>query len=282
MRAARNITPRFLTAVAAAAAAALSGAAAAPAATPVKARLGAYRALARFAVSYAGSGTFATTYHATPPNPGGSPDTNTAGDDSTQKWSLRFSELLTVAPCASADRPLGGCRRQLTLSGASGSTRVTGRVNHTHVDGLYPALTMSKRCVIAYATPARANLSASLRFAFVRRRNAISVTALNPMEDALVNLPSQCPGQGDSIDGLLDNYFTPGFSFAAGFGPDRWFTSASVLVPLRLLHRARMVTLRLGDTPAGTPPQHCEVRAPTYEQCTTGGAWSGVLTLRAR
>jgi hypothetical protein len=195
---------------------------------------------------------------------------------------LHFGELLAVASCASTGKPLGGCRDRLALTGASGATRVTGHVDHTHIDGLFPADNVSERCAIAYATPARAkNLAASLHFAFVRRRNAISVTALNPVAAALVGLGSQCPGQGDSIDGLLDNYFTPGFSFAAGFGPDRWFTSASVLVPLGLLHRARLVSLRLGATPAGTPPPHCDVPARN-EQCATGGSWSGVLTLRAR
>jgi hypothetical protein len=284
-RARKLITPRRLTAAGVAAAAtalsvAVPAAAAAP--SPVKARLGAYRAQARFAVSYAGAGTFATTYHGAPPNPGGSPDNNTARDTGTQKWRLHFRDRLAVGSCASAHEPLGGCRSQLALTGASGATRVTGHVDHTHLDGLYPALNVSERCAIAYATPAHANLAASVHFAFVRGRDAIAVTAMNPVADALLGLPPQCPGQGDSIDGLLDNYSTPGFSFAAGFGPDRWFTSASLLVPLRLLHRARLVTLRIGDTRAGAPPQDCAVAAAAYERCTTGGSWSGVLTLRAR
>src|SRR4051812_5487903 len=54
---------------------------------------------ARFAVSYAGKGSYATTFHATPPNPGGKPDTNDAHDTSKQTWDLKFRSKLSVPTC---------------------------------------------------------------------------------------------------------------------------------------------------------------------------------------
>src|SRR4051794_17671493 len=44
------------------------------------------RADAQFVVTYQGKGSYATKFHATPPNQGGKPDTNNAHDTSTQAW----------------------------------------------------------------------------------------------------------------------------------------------------------------------------------------------------
>src|SRR2546423_13227839 len=41
---------------------------------------------ATFVVSYQGDGSYKTTFHATPPNPGSKPDTNDAPDSSKQSW----------------------------------------------------------------------------------------------------------------------------------------------------------------------------------------------------
>jgi hypothetical protein len=93
---------------------------------------------------------------------------------------------------------------------------------------------------------------------------------------------SSATGQIDHvhIDGLADNYFTPGFSFAEEWGPARWFTSSTVTVPLSVLHRAARITIPLADTPAGRPPRDCAVPYPSWQRCRTGGAWAGTLTLK--
>src|SRR3954471_10102719 len=66
---------------------------------------------ARFVVSYEGSGSYKTRFHATPPNPGEKPDTNDAWDSSTQSWKLRFNRSLVVptcgAPAEGGDDPCG-------------------------------------------------------------------------------------------------------------------------------------------------------------------------------
>jgi hypothetical protein len=124
-------------------------------------------------------------------------------------------------------------------------------------------------------------LDAAIELGYVRRSRSLAVTALNPVDDALVLLPSECPGQGDAVDGLADNYFTPGFSFASAWGPDRWFSSATIDIPLSALHRAARIAIRLGDTRANTPPRDCSVPYPSWQRCRAGGAWTGTLTLTA-
>jgi hypothetical protein len=94
-------------------------------------------------------------------------------------------------------------------------------------------------------------------------------------------MPGACPDQGEPIDRILDNYFTPGFSFDARFGPEPWFRSRTVLIPARVFHHSTEVMVPLGDTDAGRPPRDCAVEHPEYERCTTGGAWNGVLAFRA-
>src|SRR3954466_6536230 len=80
---------------------------------------------AKFVVSYAGKGSYATTFHATPPNPGGKPDTNDAHDTSTQRWDLKFRRQLAVPTCG---QPSGfgedPCAGLADLSGASGKTNM--------------------------------------------------------------------------------------------------------------------------------------------------------------
>lgn len=225
-----------------------------------------YRANPRFAVTYHGSGTWHTTYHSEPPNPGGMHDTNDAHDTSTQHWRLSFAQ----------PAPL----RRGVLAAATVTERATGSIDHTHIDGLFAADNASEHCSVSYATPARtaANVTLSLSV----RNGVLTVAVADPMATALTLLPQTCPGDADPIDGLFSNYFMPGFSFAQGWGPDRWFASTIVRVPLRAARRARRITVREHATPSGTPPVSCAVAHPSYERCTTGGAWSGVLVLRRR
>jgi hypothetical protein len=234
-----------------------------------------YRPVARLRVTYSGSGTYGTVYHSEPPNPGGNHDTDDAHDSSSQSWRLTFSRRLVVRPCAGTNR----CPAIADLTGARGATFATGRIDHTHIDGLYPDLNASVNCRVSSATPRGAPLQATLQVQTVPHSRAVAVTALTPVSEALLMLPTECPGQGDSLDGLANNYFTPGFSFAAGYGPERWFTSRTVEVPARVLHRAARVTIRFGATAAGRPPRGCAVPEPSYERCTTGGSWGGTVTL---
>lgn len=113
------------------------------------------------------------------------------------------------------------------------------------------------------------------------RAQTLALTALNPVTEVIARLPGQCPGQGDSIDGLSDNYFSPGFSLSPHYGPDRWFTSRTVVLSLRMLHRARTITVRLTNTRVNSPPSDCRVLFPAYERCTTTASWSGTLRLQA-
>jgi hypothetical protein len=227
----------------------------------------------RFRVTYAGTAEWSTTYHSTPANPGGSPDTNDAHDSSAQVWSLSFVQLLSW--------PSGAGREATTrLVGAEGSTRATGNVSHTHVDGLYPADNASVNCRVTASTSFDQMLPASIGVTYLRSQRRLLLTALDPVGQALDLLPQQCPGQGDSLDGLADNYFTPGFSFAAGYGPDRWFRSGTVGLPLSRLQRAAKVTVRLGPAPDAAPPVDCSVPYPAWQRCHTGGGWQGTLTLR--
>jgi hypothetical protein len=229
---------------------------------------GAYRAAPRFAVSYRGSGTWRTTYHSEPPNPGGMHDTNDARDSSAERWRLRFA------------RPLG--IRSAVLAGATGSEHATGNIDHTHVDGLFAADDQSARCAVAATTSRGERLTASVQLRDRRSAAELAITARRPAAEALSLLPASCPGQGDSLDGLADDYFSPGFSFSPNWGPERWFASQTVRVSDRVLHRARAIVIRLHDTRAGTPPTGCDVRRPSFERCTTGGSWSGSLRLTRR
>jgi hypothetical protein len=226
----------------------------------------------RFHVSYSGTGEWSTLYHSTPANPGANPDTNNAHDSSSQRWSLSFVGLLS---------PLEAGRRSGTfeLRGASGVTRATARIRHSHIDGIYAADNASISCGVAAQTPPHARLPASIEISDLPDGRGLRLTALDPVSEVLALLPQQCPGQGDSLDGLADNYFTPGFSFAPGYGPDRWFRSRSVLIPLRLLQRAERVTIKLGPGPGSQPPADCAVLYPAWQRCQTGGAWQGTLTL---
>jgi hypothetical protein len=260
--------------IAPAAAAAILALAAPAAASPFAARTGRYRATARFTVAYAGSGRWVTSYHAEPSDGGGKHDTDTARDSSTQKWSETLSRPLIVRAC--------DCGSPAELTGARGTSSAAGRIDHVHLDGLYADLNASERCTVRSATPAGMPLDGEVEFAYEPRSRSMSLTALNPVGDALLLLPPECPGQGDSLDGLADSYFTPGFSFAPGWGPDRWFTSATVSIPLSVLHRASRITIPLADARGGRPPRDCSVPHPSWQRCRTSGSWSGALTLTAR
>jgi hypothetical protein len=238
-----------------------------PAASPAVARTA-----AGLRVRYSGAGSYKTSYDAHAPNPGGAPDHDTAMDTETERWSLRFTQPLRSGHC-----PPSGC----VLTAATGTTHIAGRIHHVHVDGLYAQLDRSVRCRIQAGTTSRASPGASLQYRGVDHGRTLSVTVLNPVATALLLLPSACPGQGDSIDGLDDNYLGPGFSFADGWGPARWFTSRTVVVSLARLHRRGTIRIRLSQTRRGTPPAGCA--APyAWQRCRTGGSWNGVLTLAAR
>jgi hypothetical protein len=224
----------------------------------------------RLSVSYRGGGTYHTVYRSHPPNPGGRPDSDSASDSSSQRWSLRFTDPLTVGNCARA-----GCSS--TLLGATGSTSSAGRIDHVHRDGLFRQLDAAARCRVAYATPRGERLRAAIRFSY-SRTGLLTIVALDPVSEAVELLPQSCPGQGDSIDGIGDNYFDPGFSSAPGWGPARWFRSKPMSVRVSLIQRQGIVRLRVAGDPAGRPPRGCAVRH-SFESCTTGGSWTGTLTL---
>jgi hypothetical protein len=249
-------------------------------AAPYTAVPGPYRAHARFLVTYRGIGFYNTVFHAHPPNPGGADDTNDARDSSAQAWVLRFRRRIAIPPCGT---PAGGdsdpCLGLAGLSGAIGATTATGEVRHVHVDGLYRVLDRTVTCRMQQRTSARTAVGASLGLRYLPGSLSVGVTAYNPVASVLTTFPPQCPEQGDSIDRILDFYAAPGFSFAGGYGADRWFTSAEVAVPASVLHRSTKITIPLADTPAGRPPPDCAVMDPSFERCTTGGSWSGVLTL---
>jgi hypothetical protein len=226
-----------------------------------------YSAKPRFTAAYAGTGSWRTDFHATPPNPGGDPDTNDAHDSSAQAWRLRLDGELAVA----APRD---------LSGAHGRTLVVGHVDHTHVDGLFTELDRDVACTLKGSTGRGAPVAASLAVRLSRPAGTLALTAGNPLATVLTNMAMACPNQGESIDRILDNYFTPGFSFASGFGPDPWLTSGTVAIPARVLHRAARIDVAMRPRAAGRPPADCAVPNPSYEACSTGGSWDGVLTLR--
>jgi hypothetical protein len=235
----------------------------------------------RFRVSYSGSGVWRTVYHSEPPNPGGAHDTNDANDSSTQSWSLTFTAPLTVPACRPRLGRSDPCLAIRTITGATGRQLITGRVAHRHRDGLFPAQNGSVHCTIRGGAPAGLPLRPAIRFVYSPATATISLTALDPVREALTALPGQCPGQGDSLDGLNDEYFTPGFSFSPAYGPDRWFKSRTIALSTGRLHRSRRIRIRVAQTRAGTPPRSCLVPAPAYERCTTGGSWRGVVVLTA-
>jgi hypothetical protein len=262
-------------------AAALALTIAAPDASAYTAKRAHYRKKPSFAVTYTGAGSWATTYHSEPPNEGGNPDTNDAHDSSAQSWRLTFQHALRIPPCG---RPKGGGRDRCDvlagLSGATGPTAASGHIDHRHVDGLYSSQDASVKCDVRASTPARGQVDAEIGITYSSKSRHVAIMAFNPVSNALLLLPSSCPSQGDSIDGLYDNYFTPGFSFSSAYGPDRWFTSRQIVIPARVFHHSTRITVGLAATPAGTPPADCAVQHPSYEQCMTGGSWDGVLTFR--
>jgi hypothetical protein len=232
----------------------------------------------RFAVTYTGAGRWHTDYHSEPSNPGGAHDTNDAHDSSTQQWSLRFRRPLVIGRCALGRSAPADCVRVRGVSSATGTTRATGTIDHRHLDGLYRFDDSSERCRVSAATAAGVPLAASVTAQYVSGRGEVVLTALTPVDEVLVLLPAACPGQGDSLDGLRDDYFTPGFSFGAGFGSEQWFTSQRVVIAAAVLHRAARITVALGPTAHGTPPPGCAL--PSSEgRCHTHGAWRGILTL---
>jgi hypothetical protein len=241
-----------------------------------------YRATVRFQVTYTGSGLVRTDFHATPPNDGGDPDTNDAHDFSTQAWDIAFLDSLRIPACGVADLDSpDACEGVEGLSGARGATRATGSIDHTHVDGLYRELDRTVRCRVSKHTKPTRKVEATVDVSYSPATKTFMVTARNPVTTVLLGLPTACPEQGDSIDRILDNYFTPGFSFAEGYGPERWFTTSTVLIPARDMHHSREIKIPLGDVPAGTPPHDCAVQHPSYERCDTRGRYGGVLTLTA-
>jgi hypothetical protein len=275
------VTPR-LAAPAVTVLALLSAAAPASAAPGYSTTPGPSRPDARFVVGYAGKGSYATTFHATPPNPGGKPDTNDAHDTSKQSWGIKFRRKLNVPTCGQpasfGDDPCGGLAG---LSGASGKASMTGKVDHKHVDGLYKQLDRTVRCTLSKTTSTKRRLEVNLATRYIPETNSIGVSVSDPMSTTISFFPTQCPKQGDSIDRILDFYAIPGFSFAQGWGPDRWFGSREVIVPSAVFHNSSQIKIPLHLTRAGTPPKHCARSNPSYEKCTTGGAWNGVLTLKS-
>jgi hypothetical protein len=237
---------------------------------------------AHFAVSYSGSGSYKTRFHATPPNQGGKPDTNDAWDSSTQSWNVRFAGRLAVPTCGA---PSGGgadpCSSIAGMSGATGPTALAGRVNHKHVDGLYRQLDRTVKCRLSKRPSPKRALDASLLVRYIPESNSIGISASDPLATAVSLFPAQCPKQGEPIDRIQDFYAMPGFSFADSFGPERWFASREVVIPAAVFHRSKTIKIPLRNTLAGAPPKHCAVHDPSFERCTTGGTWRGVLTLSA-
>lgn len=134
-----------------------------------------------FRVTYSGSGAYRTNYHGEPPNHGGAPDMDSADDSSTQRWILEFAAPLHVPRCR--------CRRTVTLTGATGSTAVTGQIHHVHIDGLYPELDASSNCRVKYTTPRGRQLDVSASFRYNGARQAVVIAASSPVKPALTSLP---------------------------------------------------------------------------------------------
>lgn len=240
-----------------------------------------YRAQVRFTVRYRGSGHVDTTYASKPPNPGGRHDTNKVHDTSTQHWRITYPAGLTVGPCGPAADGTDPCAAVGDVLRARGTTSAKGTIRHTHDDGLYRQLDSEAHCHVAARTPRRFSLSSAIAVDYAPATQTFSLTAGEPITDVLSLLPGACPTQEDSLDLILDNYFSPGFSFDHAYSSARWFTSAAVALPAAVLHTSAEIRVPLRNTRANTPPRHCAVPHPKYERCTTRGAWSGVLTLTA-
>jgi hypothetical protein len=233
----------------------------------------------RFGVTYEGGGDWRTTFHATPPNPDGNKDdVNDARDSSRQTWDIRFRQALEIPACepGTATDPCAGVQG---VSGARGATSMTGRVNHKHDDGIYRELDRKVRCRLAKRPSKRRPLDVTLSVRYLPETQAFAIAVSSPMTTTISLFPTACPKQGDSIDRVLDFYATPGFSFADGWGHERWFASREVTLPAADFQRGRRIRIPLSDTRAGTPPRRCAVPNPSYERCRTGGDWHGVLTL---
>jgi hypothetical protein len=155
-------------------------------------------------------------------------------------------------------------------------------VNHRHIDGLYRQLNRKVRCQLTKRPSKKRLLDASVQLRYIPDTDSVGVRATDPLATAVALFPAQCPKQGDSIDRVLDFYAMPGFSFADGYGPERWFASREVLIPAEVFHRSAKIRIPLRDTAAGRPPKNCAPHDPSYERCTTGGSWHGVLTLTAK
>ena len=253
-------------------------AAVAAASTDYEATPGTAVAVPSFSVKYTGASHTATTYRATPPNEGGHSDLNKASDRSRADWAITFPAGLSLPVCSATDDP---CAAVTGVTGAAGKTSVWGDVNHTHRDGLYDQLDSASRCRLKARAVPKTGLDARIDVMHDATAGAWVVTARNPVGSALLRLPSGCREPVDGIDRILANYFMPGFSFLPEFGPDRWFTSASVVVPDAIWRSSARIRLRLGLTAAGRPPKNCGARFK-YERCRTSGDWSGVLTFTAR
>ena len=238
---------------------------------------------ARFVVTYQGAGSYATKFHATPPNDGGKPDTNDAHDTSTQSWDMKFKSKLLMPTCGQpqdfGDDP---CASLTGLLGAAGHTSMAGTVNHKHVDGLYRQLNRTVKCTMRKTPSPRRWLDVTLKTRYIPESQSIGLSVSNPLSTTLSLFTGQCPQQGDGIDRIADFYAIPGFSFAESYGPDRWFASKEIVIPAQVFHRSAKIRLPLHLTADGTPPRHCARQNPSYERCTTGGWWNGVLTLHAK
>jgi hypothetical protein len=255
---------------------------AAPTKAPYTATPGPARTDARFVATYKGSGNYKTRFHATPPNPGGKQDTNDAWDSSAQTWNIKFRGAVVIPTCG---QPAGGgadpCTQLVGPTAAGGATELIGRVDHKHVDGLYRQFDRTVKCRLQKRPSPRRRLDASIVLRYIPESRSIAISASDPIATAVSLFPAQCPKQGDSLDRILDFYAMPGFSFAEGYGPERWLASREVEIPEALFHRSGTIRIPLRDTVAGTPPELCAVRDPSFERCKTGGSWHGALTLIA-
>jgi hypothetical protein len=278
-----EVRPRLIAPAALALLIAIGASSSATAKAPYTATHGPSRADARFVVGYSGSGTYSTRFHATPPNPGGKPDTNDARDSSKQSWAVKFRRAVVIPTCAApgtfGDDP---CADLKGTAGASGPTEVIGKVNHKHVDGLYRELDRTVKCTLRKRPSPKRKLEVALDLRYIPESKSIGVSVGDPLFTTFSFFPGACPKQGDSIDRILDFYAIPGFSFAEGYGPDRWFESREVVIPEAEFHRSTKIRIPLHATAAGTPRKHCAVPNPSYERCKTGGSWNGVLTFKAK
>src|SRR5439155_71861 len=151
----------------------------------------------------------------------------------------KFRDAVAVPTCGPpSDGSADPCVSLIGPTAASGRTELIGRVNHKHVDGLYPQLDRTVKCRLRARPSPRRRLDASIVLRYIPETQSIGVSATNPIATAVSLFPSQCPKQGDSIDRNLDFYAMPGFSFAEGYGPERWFTSREIVIPADVFHRS--------------------------------------------